>query len=70
MFITMSAPNTDVFDLQRNLTEYFNAVDTEKMMMIFASMLNERRIVITSKRLNRLTACVHASATLLYPMHW
>lgn len=54
----------------RNLTEYFNAVDTEKMMMIFASMLNERRIVITSKRLNRLTACVHASATLLYPMHW
>ncbi|XP_078324597.1 uncharacterized protein LOC111125891 isoform X6 [Crassostrea virginica] len=54
----------------RNLTEYYNAVDTEKMMMIFASMLNERRIVITSKRLNRLTACVHASASLLYPMHW
>ncbi|XP_061184191.1 DENN domain-containing protein 1B-like isoform X2 [Saccostrea echinata] len=54
----------------RNLTEYYNAVDTEKMMIIFASMLNERRILITSKRLNRLTACVHASATLLYPMHW
>ncbi|XP_056011231.1 DENN domain-containing protein 1B-like isoform X13 [Ostrea edulis] len=54
----------------RNLTEYYNAVDTEKMMIIFASMLNERRIVITSKRLNRMTACVHASASLLYPMHW
>lgn len=54
----------------RNLTEYFNAVDTENMMKIFASMLHERRIIITSKKLSRLTSCVHASTGLLYPMIW
>ncbi|XP_063423586.1 uncharacterized protein LOC134707596 isoform X10 [Mytilus trossulus] len=54
----------------RNLTEYYSAVDTENMMKIFASMLHERRILITSKKLSRLTSCVHASTALLYPMHW
>ncbi|CAC5377246.1 DENND1 [Mytilus coruscus] len=54
----------------RNLTEYYSAVDTENMMKIFASMLHERRILITSKKLSRLTSCVHAATALLYPMHW
>ncbi|XP_053380942.1 DENN domain-containing protein 1B-like isoform X2 [Mercenaria mercenaria] len=54
----------------RNLTEYYNAVDTENMMIIFASMLHERRVVITSKKLSRLTAVVHAATSLLYPMFW
>lgn len=56
--------------LQRNLTEYFNAVDTTTMMTVFASMLNERRIIITSKRLSRLTACVQAANSLIFPMYW
>jgi len=34
------------------------------------SLLCERRILITSKRLGRLTACVHAAAALIYPLHW
>lgn len=54
----------------RNLTEYYNALDTANMMIVFASMLNERRIVVTSRRLSRLTACIHASVALLYPMFW
>ncbi|XP_033731313.1 DENN domain-containing protein 1B-like isoform X3 [Pecten maximus] len=54
----------------RNLTEYYNALDTANMMIVFASMLNERRIVVTSRRLSRLTACIHASVSLLYPMFW
>ena len=60
--------NQDVRDLntvhlfrQRNLTEYFNAVDTNNMMIMFASMLYERRIVVTSRRLSRLSACVQVS---------
>lgn len=40
------------------------------MIAIFASMLNERRIVITSDRLSRLSACVQAANALIYPMHW
>ncbi|XP_035224223.1 DENN domain-containing protein 1A-like isoform X2 [Stegodyphus dumicola] len=54
----------------RNLTEYFNAIDAHNMMVIFASMLHERRILVTSKKLSRLSACVQAANTLIYPMHW
>ncbi|ESP04913.1 hypothetical protein LOTGIDRAFT_109719 [Lottia gigantea] len=54
----------------RNLTEYYNAIDTHNMMIIFAHMLNERRILVTSKKLSRLTSCIHAAEALLYPMNW
>ncbi|XP_073498971.1 DENN domain-containing protein 1B isoform X4 [Phyllobates terribilis] len=54
----------------RNLTEYFVAVDVNNMLQIYASMLHERRIIFTSRKLSTLTACVHASASLLYPMYW
>ncbi|XP_064458650.1 DENN domain-containing protein 1A-like isoform X2 [Ornithodoros turicata] len=54
----------------RNLTEYYNAVDATNMMVVFASMLHERRILITSKRLSRLSACVQAANALIYPMEW
>lgn len=54
----------------RNLTEYFNAVDIHNMMVVFASMLYERRIVVTSRRLSRLSACVQAANTIIYPMSW
>ncbi|XP_059477766.1 DENN domain-containing protein 1A-like isoform X2 [Neocloeon triangulifer] len=54
----------------RNLTEYYSAVDANNMMVIFASMLYERRIIFTSKRLSRLSACVQAANAVLYPMNW
>jgi len=54
----------------RNLTEYFNAVDSQSMLTVFASMLYERRILITSKKLSRLSACVQAANSLIYPMFW
>ncbi|XP_060732398.1 DENN domain-containing protein 1B isoform X4 [Tachysurus vachellii] len=54
----------------RNLTEYFVAVDVNNMLHLYASMLHERRIIITSSKLSTLTACVHGSASMLYPMHW
>ncbi|KAJ8922376.1 hypothetical protein NQ315_004319 [Exocentrus adspersus] len=54
----------------RNLTEYFNAVDTHNMMVIFASMLYERRIIFTSKKLQRLSACVQSANDIIYPMIW
>lgn len=40
------------------------------MMVIFASMLYERRIIFTSKKLSRLSACVQSANALLYPMSW
>ncbi|XP_046412228.1 DENN domain-containing protein 1A isoform X2 [Neodiprion fabricii] len=54
----------------RNLTEYYSAIDSHNMMMVFASMLYERRIIFTSKRLSRLSACVQACNALIYPMIW
>nr|KAF6395173.1 DENN domain containing 1B [Rousettus aegyptiacus] len=40
------------------------------MLHLFASMLHERRIIITSGKLSTLTACVHGAVALLYPMYW
>ncbi|KAM3619402.1 uncharacterized protein V6R79_007640 [Siganus canaliculatus] len=54
----------------RNLTEYFVAVDVNNMLLLYASMLHERRIIITSSKLSTLTACVHGAAALLFPMYW
>lgn len=54
----------------RNLTDYFAAVEPLNMILIFASMFFERRIIVTSKKLNLLTACTYGAASLLYPMHW
>lgn len=71
--LNFTAPDTSKLPSipsNRNLTEYYSAVDTDNMMKVFASMLHERRILFISKKLSRLTACVHASTSLLYPMHW
>ncbi|XP_042364654.1 DENN domain-containing protein 1A isoform X2 [Plectropomus leopardus] len=55
---------------KRNLTEYFVAVDVNNMLHLYASMLYERRILICCSKLSTLTACVHGSTDMLYPMHW
>ncbi|XP_070581787.1 DENN domain-containing protein 1B-like isoform X17 [Ptychodera flava] len=54
----------------RNITEYYNAVDIQNMMTLFASLLYERRVLVTSKKLSLLTAVIHGAATLLYPLYW
>uniref|UniRef100_A0A8C8A9Y6 DENN domain containing 1A n=1 Tax=Otus sunia TaxID=257818 RepID=A0A8C8A9Y6_9STRI len=41
----------------RNLTEYFVAVDVNNMLHLYASMLYERRILICCSKLSTLTAC-------------
>lgn len=59
MYKTFSPPRrhelelTPFFSLtQRNLTEYFVAVDVSNMLQLYASMLHERRILITSGKLS------------------
>ncbi|XP_078605665.1 DENN domain-containing protein 1B-like isoform X7 [Branchiostoma floridae x Branchiostoma japonicum] len=54
----------------RNLTEYYVAVEPINMLHIFSSMLYERRILITSSKLSTLTAIVHGATSLLYPLYW
>ncbi|XP_062067532.1 DENN domain-containing protein 1B isoform X1 [Lepus europaeus] len=69
-FITPDVTGLPTIPESRNLTEYFVAVDVNNMLQLYASMLHERRIVITSSKLSTLTACLHGSAALLYPMYW
>ncbi|XP_029473606.1 DENN domain-containing protein 1B isoform X2 [Rhinatrema bivittatum] len=69
-FITPDITGLPTIPESRNLTEYFVAVDVNNMLQLYASMLHERRIIITASKLSTLTACIHGSASLLYPMYW
>lgn len=40
------------------------------MINLFAATLNERRILIHSTRLERLSACVQACNLIIYPMQY
>ncbi|KAF2360855.1 uDENN domain [Trinorchestia longiramus] len=72
MFVTRCPNHLTLPSLpdNRNLLEYINAVSPETMMVVFASLLFERRIMISSKHLHRVSACVQAANALLYPMSW
>ncbi|XP_069315425.1 DENN domain-containing protein 1B isoform X1 [Eulemur rufifrons] len=69
-FIAPDVTGLPTIPESRNLTEYFVAVDVSNMLQLYASMLHERRVVITSSKLSTLTACLHGAAALLYPMYW
>ncbi|XP_057581985.1 DENN domain-containing protein 1B isoform X2 [Hippopotamus amphibius kiboko] len=69
-FIAPDVTGLPTIPESRNLTEYFVAVDVNNMLQLFASMLHERRVIVTSSKLSTLTACLHGSVSLLYPMYW
>ncbi|XP_051560216.1 DENN domain-containing protein 1B-like [Myxocyprinus asiaticus] len=54
----------------RNLTELVVAVDVGNLLLLYASMLFERRILIYCSKLSTLTACIHACNGMLFPMYW
>ncbi|XP_029440641.1 DENN domain-containing protein 1C isoform X2 [Rhinatrema bivittatum] len=69
-FIAPDSGSLPTIPESRNLTEFVVAVDVNNMLQLYASMLYERRILVTSSNLSTLTACIHASTMLLYPMYW
>ncbi|XP_053320709.1 DENN domain-containing protein 1C [Spea bombifrons] len=69
-FITPDPARLPSIPENRNLTEFLVAVHVDPMLQLYSSLLFERRILITCSKLSTLTACVHASAGLLYPMYW
>ncbi|OXA57993.1 DENN domain-containing protein 1B [Folsomia candida] len=54
----------------RNVSEFYNALGTESMLVLFTALLSERRIVITSKKLSRLSSIVMACNLFLFPFCW
>ncbi|XP_072867752.1 DENN domain-containing protein 1B isoform X6 [Chlorocebus sabaeus] len=55
-FIAPDVTGLPTIPESRNLTEYFVAVDVNNMLQLYASMLHERRIVITSSKLSTVSA--------------
>nr|XP_058911776.1 DENN domain-containing protein 1B isoform X5 [Kogia breviceps] len=55
-FIAPDVTGLPTIPESRNLTEYFVAVDAHNMLQLFASMLHERRIVVTSGKLSTVSA--------------
>lgn len=52
------------------MLEFYNAVSARQMLAIYASLLKERRIIFTGRKLSQLSSCIYAASTLLYPMTW
>lgn len=52
------------------MLEFYNAVSEKQMITLYSSLLKERRILFTGRKLSQLSSCIFAAATLLYPMHW
>ncbi|KAG2470713.1 DEN1B protein, partial [Polypterus senegalus] len=69
-FIAPDAGSLPTIPENRNLTELVVSMDVDNMLNLYASLLFERRIILTSCKLSTLTACVHASTAMLYPMYW
>ena len=55
---------------QRCLSEFYNSFTTKSMILIFASLLSERKIIITSRKLSRLSSIGLAFNLILYPFCW
>ncbi|XP_028616038.1 DENN domain-containing protein 1C isoform X2 [Grammomys surdaster] len=69
-FVAPDAADLPSIPENRNLTELVVAVTDENIVGLFAALLAERRVLLTASKLSTLTACVHASCALLYPMRW
>ncbi|CAI5455423.1 unnamed protein product [Caenorhabditis angaria] len=52
------------------MLEFYNAVSARQLIAIYSSMLKERRIIFTGKKLSQLSSCIHACSMLLTPMSW
>ncbi|XP_020814562.1 DENN domain-containing protein 1A isoform X6 [Drosophila serrata] len=53
-----------------NLALYYSFAEPKEMIAVFAAMLAERRIIFTSRNLDRLSSCIQAANAFLYPMVW
>lgn len=53
-----------------NLNLFYNYIEPRTMIEIFAALLAERRIIFVSNNFDKLSSCVQAACSLLYPMFW
>ena len=53
-----------------NLTLFYPSLHHEVVLCLFANLIFERRIIVTSNSISMLSASVHAIAVILYPLFW
>ncbi|KAL7985433.1 hypothetical protein Chor_004003 [Crotalus horridus] len=70
---------TEQIELTRPLDSHLEHVEfqallrclsPEKILLIFASVVLERRIIFLADELSSLSTCIHSAAALLYPFTW
>lgn len=50
--------------------ELLESLSVENLGAIFVALLSERRILVTSSSIPRLSTCIHALVNLLHPFEW
>lgn len=55
---------------ETDLTVLFETLNINLLLQLFGSLLLERKVVLVSKCLSRLSSCVEAMQSILYPFSW
>ncbi|CAH8490513.1 unnamed protein product [Schistosoma rodhaini] len=58
------------FVFHRHILEYYNTLSIGNWIVIFESLILEKSVIFYSSRLQRITSCLLASLSLLYPLIW
>ncbi|CAH8465287.1 unnamed protein product [Schistosoma turkestanicum] len=58
------------FVYHRHILEYYNTLSIANWIVIFESLIMEKSVIFYSSRLQRVTSCLLASLSLLYPLIW
>lgn len=67
--IFISRPN-DLRLENTELSDLYKTIGPEILITIFSSLLLERKIILFSENISKLSSCVLALQTLLYPFQW
>lgn len=67
--LPIPSPNAFHF-YHRYILEYYNTLSINNWIVVMECLLLEKSIVFHSDRLQRITSCILASLSLLYPLSW
>ncbi|XP_011311733.1 uncharacterized protein [Fopius arisanus] len=55
---------------ERDISQLFETVSNKVLILLFGSLLLERKVVLLGSKLSQLSSCVEALQSLLYPLNW
>lgn len=55
---------------EKDMSQLFDAVSNKVLIFLFGTLLLERRVVLVCEKLSKLSSCVEALQSLLYPFNW